>query len=52
MPKSVRDLGEIYSYLAIEKEIPDTALNLVDDLEKAILSLALAKKYEKSCKPL
>jgi plasmid stabilization system protein ParE len=38
MPKAVRDIDEIYEYLAKNKEIPEIALNLVDEMEKAILS--------------
>ena len=39
MPKAERDIDEIYEYLAKKKEIPEIALNLVDIMENAILSL-------------
>lgn len=39
MPKAERDIDEIYEYLARKKDIPEIALNLVDILENAILSL-------------
>lgn len=39
MPKAGRDIDEIYEYLAKKKEVPEIALNLVDIIENAILSL-------------
>lgn len=39
MPKAERDIDGIYEYLSMNKEIPEIALNLVDEMEKAILSL-------------
>ena len=38
--RAYQDLEEIYSYIANSLLEPDTALNMVDALETAILSLA------------
>lgn len=38
-PKAERDIDEIYEYLAMKKEVPEIALNLVDLLENTIFSL-------------
>lgn len=37
--RAYRDLDDIYTYIAENLSEPDTALNMVDELEKAILSL-------------
>ena len=39
MPKAERDIDEIYEYIAKKIEAPNIALNMVDELEEAILSL-------------
>ena len=39
MPRAFRDLDEIYWYIAHELSVPETALNMVNELENAILSL-------------
>ena len=37
--RAYRDLDNIYTYIAENLLVPDTAINMVDELEKAILSL-------------
>jgi addiction module RelE/StbE family toxin len=39
MLRAEHDLDEIYDYLAKKIEVPEIAMNLVDELEEAILSL-------------
>ena len=39
MPRVESDLDRIYDYLAKVKDVPEIALNLIDELEEAILSL-------------
>lgn len=41
MPKAYRDLDDIEWYIANELEEPTTALNLVEEIENAILSLEM-----------
>lgn len=41
MPKALRDLDEIYSYIAKNLMEPATAATMIDGLEKGILSLNL-----------
>lgn len=41
MPKAYRDLNDIEWYIAKELEEPTTALNLVEEIENAILSLEM-----------
>lgn len=41
MPKAYRDLDDIEWYIAKELEEPTTALNLVEEIENAILSLEM-----------
>ena len=41
MPKAYRDLDDIEWYIANELEEPATALNLVEEIENAILSLEM-----------
>ena len=38
-PAAFRDLDGIYQYIAEKLKVPDTALNLVTEIENAILSL-------------
>ena len=38
-PKAYRELDGIYQYVAEKLMEPDTALNLIDDIENAILGL-------------
>ena len=39
LPRAARDLDEIYSYIEIVLKSPDTASDLIDELENAILGL-------------
>ncbi len=39
MPKAFRDLDDIYWYIAHELNVSETGLNLVTEIENAILSL-------------
>ena len=41
MPRAYRDLDEIYVYIAAHIGVKETAVNLIDELEKAILTLDL-----------
>ena len=39
LKRATRDLNEIYAYIARSLLVPDTALQLVNDIENAIFSL-------------
>ena len=40
-PKAIRELDQIYAYIANEKLVPETAKAQVDRIKQAILSLAI-----------
>jgi addiction module RelE/StbE family toxin len=47
-PKAIRDLDNIYEYIALQKLAPETAKNQLDRLKQSILSLnAFPESHQK-----
>ncbi len=46
-PKAFRDLDDIYWYISHELSVPETALNMISEIENAILGLEVSFSFFK-----